>query len=66
MCFDEIEYRLGRPDTVDCDDFVTGLRAALQNVLEHPLLRIERLEVPGTGVQPDFADIACLPKVLIP
>jgi hypothetical protein len=66
MCFDKIEYRLGRPDAVNRNDLVTGLRATLQHVLEHTLLRIERFEEPGAGVQPDFADIARLRKVLIP
>jgi len=50
MRLDKIEYGLGCADTMDSDDLVAGLSATLQYVLEHALLRIERLEEPGAGV----------------
>ena len=66
MCFHKIENHIGRSDAVDRNDLVAGLRTTLQHMLEHTLLRIERFEESGTGVQSDFANIARLRKVPIP
>lgn len=36
-----VEHDLGRPDTVNCDDFVPRFRTTLQNMLKNLLLQIK-------------------------
>ena len=66
MLFHEIENRFCRANAVHAQDFVSSPRACLKDVNENLLLKVEGFVKLRAGIQPDFADVASIWKVLIP
>src|SRR5579872_3047608 len=66
MLFHQVENRFRRANAVHAEDLASSTRACLKDVNENPLLKVEGFVKLRASVQPDFADVASVGKVLIP
>jgi hypothetical protein len=66
VLFKHVENCRRAPHAVHRENLVSGFRASFENAAEHVLLRIHGFVKARTGVEADFADIACLRQKALP
>jgi hypothetical protein len=64
--FEHVEDHTGSSHAMNGENLPAGRRAGVQDALEHLFLRIEGAIEARTGVEADFADIACARQVFFP